>query len=96
MKTLFDDAAVMNGYLNGQLVKGSPELFFAQLESMPSLESVGAPYEAKIEAVNADDAIGSVTIRETGFGPMSFTNYLHIMKDSSGWKIVSKTFFGKQ
>lgn len=92
LRELFHKTAVMNGFLGGQLVIGSPEPFFSQLEGNPSLKSAGAPYQAKIEHSHCSGKIGSVTIAETGFGDMSFTNYLHLLFADGKWTIVSKTF----
>lgn len=95
MRAIFDDAAVMNGYIDGQLMKGTPAPFLEQLENNPSLKSQGAPYKATIESIEAHDGIGCSVIKEDGFGPLSFMTYLHMIQDGSEWKIVSKTFFGR-
>lgn len=92
MKKLFHESAVMNGYLRGQPGMGGPGPFIADLANNPSLKSGNAPYKASIDYIHVSGNIGSVTISETGFGDMSFTNYFHLMKEHGEWKIVSKTF----
>ena len=92
MKKLFHKSAVINGYLRGQPGMGGPEPFIDQLGNNPSLESGNAPYKASIDYIHVSGKIGSVTISETGFGDMSFTNYFHLMKENGEWKIVSKTY----
>lgn len=92
MKKLFHESAVMNGYLRGQPGMGGPEPFIDQLGNNPSLASGNAPYKATIDYIHVSGKIGSVTISETGFGDMSFTNYFHLMKENGEWKIVSKTY----
>ncbi len=95
LRKLFHPSAVMNGYLDGQLVIGGPEPFFDQMASMPSLKTSGASYEANISAVEEAGNVGTVTIVETGFGPKSFTNYLSLIKENDEWQIISKTFTGE-
>lgn len=92
LRSLFAETATMSGYLKGELVVGTPEPFFAQMESNPSLKSGGAPYEATIDHLHVSGNIGSVTISETGFGDMAFVNYLHLLRVGDNWLIVSKTF----
>ena len=92
MKKIFHKSAVMNGYLRGQSGMGGPDRFIDQLENNPSLKSAKAPYKATIDYIHVSGKIGSVTISETGFGEMSFTNYFHLMKENGEWKIVGKTY----
>lgn len=92
MKKLFHKSAVMNGYLRGRPGMGGPDPFIHDLANNPSLKSGNAPYKATIDYIHVSGKIGSVTISETGFGDMNFTNYFHLMKDNGEWKIVSKTF----
>jgi hypothetical protein len=95
MRSIFSSTAVMNGYLDGELISGGPEPFFNQLETSPSLESLGAPYKAEVKSIDVDGDVASVVIHETGYGPMTFTNYLHLVKKDTKWEITSKTFVGR-
>jgi hypothetical protein len=92
LQSLFSADAVMNGNLGGKLVEGSPDSFFNDLSSMPSLKDSGAKYEANIQQLSVTGSIASVTLIETGFGPFNFTNYFHLLKKNGEWRIVSKTF----
>lgn len=92
LRSAFADNAVMNGYLDNQLLEGTPEPFIQDVTSKPSLKSSGADYEASIEHVLITGNVASVVMRETGFGPFNFTNYFHLLKKNGEWKIVSKTF----
>ncbi len=95
LRKIFHESAVMNGYMDGKLLMSGPEPFIEQMGSNPSLKASGAPYKAAIDYIDVSGNIGSVTISETGFGPKSFTNYLHVLKQDGEWKIVSKTFTGE-
>ena len=93
LRNCFHSNAVMSGYLNGQFMTGSPEPFFNDIESNPSMAEGGAPYKGEIVFLNITGNVASVTIKETGFGGgMSFTDYFHLIKDHDSWKIISKTF----
>lgn len=96
VKTLrgcFHPKAVMNGYLQDQLLIGGPEPFFENMENNPSMAEGGAPYKAEITFVDVVGNVASVTLKETGFaGTMAFTDYFHLIKEQGGWKIFSKTF----
>ena len=68
------------GRLDGQLIEGTPEPFFNDLASQPSLRDSGADYKASIESIHVTGNVASAVLRETGFGPFSFTDYFHLLK----------------
>ncbi len=93
LRKAFHPKALMAGYLQGQLVIGTPEPFFADIEKHPSMAKSGAPYKAEIKSVDVVGQIASVILVETGFfGVMNFTDYFHLLKEHGEWKIISKTF----
>jgi hypothetical protein len=96
LRKVFHPNALMAGYLQGQLVIGTPEPFFADIEKHPSMAGSNAPYKAEIKSVDVAGQIASVILVETGFfGVMSFTDYFHLLKEHGEWKIISKTFTSK-
>ena len=100
LRGAFADDAVMNGYVGDRLVAGTPEPFFRQVGSNPPLKSPGTgpapdpgPNPAyDIEHLSITNNAASAVLRETGFGPHDFTDYMHLLKRDGVWKIVSKTF----
>lgn len=92
LRAVFASDAIMNGYLDGTLLEGTPEPFFQNVASNPSLKSSGFEPEYTIEQVSITHQIASVVLRETGFGPFNFTDYMHLLKRDGVWKIISKTF----
>lgn len=92
MRAIFHPKATMNGFLNGEQLVGDPEPFLQQLAAMPSLESSSAPYQAQLEYIDICGRTASVTLTEEGFGPMSFCNYLQLIKEGEQWLIINKTF----
>lgn len=96
LRQSFHPNAVMNGYLVGQLMLTTPEPFIAQMENAP-IKDTDADYRPEITDIAIDGQVASVTLKETGFpGGVRFTNYFHLIDDGSGWKIISKAFFGQQ
>jgi hypothetical protein len=96
LRKVFHPKALMAGYLQEQLVIGTPEPFFADIEKHPSMAKSGAPYKAKMKSVDVAGQIASVILVEKGFfGTMSFTDYFHLLKEHGEWKIISKTFTSK-
>jgi hypothetical protein len=93
LRKVFHSKALMAGYLQEQLVIGTPEPFFADIEKHPSMAENGTSYKAEIKSVDVTGQIASVILAETGFfGTMSFTDYFHLLKEHGEWKIISKTF----
>jgi hypothetical protein len=93
LRSLFHPHAAMTGYLGDELLIGTPEPFFADLSSRPSMADSGHPYEATISAVDAQGRAATATLVEHGFfGIHSFVNYYHLLLIDGEWKIMSKTF----
>ena len=93
LRDSFHENAVMNGYLNGELILGDPTPFIEQVESMPSMKEGGVEYEANISDVSVTGNVATATLKETGFaGSLTFTDYFHLIDDGNGWKIISKNF----
>ena len=93
LRKAFHSKALMAGYLQDQLVIGTPEPFFADVEKNPSMAESGAPYKAEIKSIDVAGQIASAILVETGFfGVLSFTDYFHLLKEHGEWKIISKTF----
>lgn len=92
LRGVFADDAVMNGYVDGRLVTGTPEPFIRQVESNPSLKSSGVELKYNIEHISITNNAASVVIRENEFGRFNFADYMHLLKRDGAWKIISKTF----
>lgn len=93
LKACFHPRAVMNGYLGDKLLIGTPEPFFQDMGSNPSMASGGLPYKGEIVSLEVQEAVASVTLKEEGFpDDMAFVDYFHLINDGGAWKIISKTF----
>ncbi len=92
LRDCFHSKAVMNGYVQEQLLIGGPEPFFKNIEDSPSMAKTGAPFKGEIIFLDVVGNIASVTVKETGYGDVAFTDYFHLLKEQGEWKIMSKTF----
>ena len=92
LREVFAGDAVMNGYVGERLVAGSPEPFIQRVSSEPALKSLGLELKYVIEQVAVTGNAAAVVLKEYEFGDFSFTDYMHLLKRDSSWKIVSKTF----
>ena len=93
LRSTFHPAASMAGYLGDDLLVGTPEPFFDDIGSRPSMAGSDAPYKADVSAIQVAGRVASATVEESGFfGAMSFVNFFHLLNVDGDWKIVSKTF----
>lgn len=93
LKQSFHEKAVMNGYLAGQLLMATPDIFISEVCKSP-MNATDFNYSPVISELNFDENVASATLLETYPDGMRFTNYMHLIDDGSGWKIISKTFIG--
>jgi hypothetical protein len=87
----FHEKAVMNGYLGGQLLLATPEVFINEICKSP-MNQTDFDYSPIVTELSIEDKVATVTLVETYPDGMSFTNYFHLLDDGNGWKIISKTF----
>ncbi|MCC8086930.1 MAG: nuclear transport factor 2 family protein [Clostridium sp.] len=94
LSSCFPESAKMTGYLGDTLVDGTPEPFFEDMASGPSMALGKEPYEAEIQFIHITGRTASAAVHETGFrGNTCLTDYFQLLKLEDGsWKIVSKTF----
>lgn len=93
LKCCFAPQAVMNGFLNGGILRSTPQPFIDDIASAPSMKEQNCSYEATILSESITGEIASVIVRETGFrGTTAMENHFHLMKIDGQWKIVSKLF----
>ncbi len=92
LRDVFAPDAVMNGYLDGRLITGTPEPFIQNVASRPSIKSSGTDPKYQIEQLSITHNAAAATLQEVGFGPYNFTDYMHLLKRDGVWKIISKTF----
>lgn len=93
LRTIFHPGASMTGYLGDDLLVGTPEPFFVDIGTRPSMAEAAAPYKAEITSIQVSGRAATATLAESGFfGVMRFVNYFHLLNVDGDWKIISKTF----
>jgi hypothetical protein len=93
LRSVFHPEARMTGYLGDMLLIGTPEPFFEDMGSQPSMETTGAPYQAEICFVQITGNVASAIIRETGFrGVATLEDQFHLIRIDNDWSIISKNF----
>ncbi|MFT5350858.1 MAG: hypothetical protein ACI909_001554 [Planctomycetota bacterium] len=93
LKAIFHEQALMSGYMMGQYLMGSPEPFFQVVKNPPPQATPTAGnYKGEITSVEISGPVASVTLKETGFMGMNFTDYFHLARIEDKWLIISKTF----
>ncbi len=92
LRAIFHEQALMSGYMGGEYMMGSPEPFFQIVAHPPEGGAVDKDYHGEISAVALSGPVASVTLKESGFMGMNFTDYFHLARINDRWLIISKTF----
>jgi hypothetical protein len=88
----FHPDARMSGVLQGKLLVGTPQPFFDAVATAPAPIESGEPYAAKISHLDVAGPVATASLDEGPYLGMHFTNYFHLLKIGTEWRIVSKTF----
>lgn len=88
-KELFIDEAVLFGYLDGKLERGSIEQFYHNVDTVAG----GEEFKARIDVVAIEETLAVVRVLEEKWGGrIDFTDYLLLLKMGSEWKCVAKAY----
>lgn len=88
-KKLFTEDAVLFGFLNGKMERGSIEQFYHNVDTVGAGES----FKARIDVVNVEETLAVVRVLEESWGgSIDFTDYLLLMKINGEWKCVAKAY----
>ena len=89
LKRIFDENAVMVGYLGPDLLNGGVAPFYDALEA----NEVGADYTSDVKNLTVTDKIAQATTEEKNLLGLNFTNHFHMVQRADGtWRITSKLF----
>lgn len=93
LKTIFHENASMYGYLGDDSVVGTPQIFFDDLKSKPSMKESKIDCKMVIGNINVTGNIATASIYvDNFFGAFRVNDYFHLLKIDNEWKIVCKTF----
>jgi len=93
LRSVFHPHARMTGFLGEEFLLGTPEPFFQDMASAPSMESQGTNYHAEIRELTIAGRIASVVLYETGFrGEGVLEDHFQLVCLKGTWSILSKNF----
>tara|TARA_B100000686_G_scaffold25563_1_gene24756 strand:+ start:386 stop:775 length:390 start_codon:yes stop_codon:yes gene_type:complete len=67
-------------------------VYFEMIKNRPSPLAQNLPRNDKIISINKSGPSTAMAIVSCAIPPKYFTDYLTILKNSDGWRIISKTF----
>ena len=88
MKSAFHPAAIMYGYLNGQLFDGSIQALYDAVDKFG--ESPDTKSRIDILAIEGTSASVRVTIED--WHGLAFTDFHSLLKIDGKWQIIAKVF----
>lgn len=88
-KELFVEEAVLFGYLDGKLERGSIKQFYHNVDTV----GAGEDFVARIDVVAVEETVAVVRVLEEKWGGrIDFTDYLLLLKIGNEWKCVAKSY----
>ena len=88
-KELFTDDAVLFGWLDGSLERGSIEQFYRNVDTV----GAGTDFKARIDVVSVEETVAVVRVLEEKWGGrIDFTDYLLLLKIDGRWRCVAKAY----
>ncbi|WP_448950287.1 nuclear transport factor 2 family protein [Labrys neptuniae] len=92
LETCFHPKAVMNGFLMGHAVIGTPELFLNDIDRMAREGVRNEGYKAEIDGLLVQGSVASATIAMAGLAGLTFKDFMHVVEEDGRWSIISKLF----
>lgn len=88
-RELFTNDAVLFGFLDGELERGSIEQFYHNVDTV----SGGEAFKARVDVVAVEETLAVVRVLEEGWGGrIDFTDYLLLLKIGGEWRCVAKAY----
>lgn len=93
LKTIFHENASMYGYLGPDAVIGTPEIFYADISSKPSMKEQGIDCRCVVKRIEIQENIADAIITVDNFyGAARVEDHFHLLKLDGKWRILCKTF----
>ena len=88
-KELFTQDAVLFGWLDGALERGSIEQFYRNVDTV----GAGDDFKARIDVMAVEETVAVVRVLEEKWGGrIDFTDFLLLLKIDGQWKCVAKAY----
>jgi Putative lumazine-binding len=88
----FHPKSILTGYLKGQAIVGTPELFLNDIDRMVAAGVRNTGYQAKIDSLTVTGSVASATVVMSGLAGLDFEDYMHLVEENGRWSIISKLF----
>lgn len=93
LKTIFHEEASMNGYLGDTMLIGTPQPFYDDISSKPSMQAGGIDCSYTITSLQVNGKIAMVEMHVYNFyGVVDVIDAFHLLNVNGTWRIVCKTF----
>lgn len=93
LREIFHPQASMNGFLGENLLVGTPEPFYEDLESKPSMAQRGDDCRCVLQSVKVTGGIAEASLLVDGFyGAATIEDHFHLLLVEGHWRILCKTF----
>ncbi len=88
-RQLFTEDAVLFGFLDGKLERGSINQFYNNVDTV----SGGEHFKGRIDVLMVEETMAVVRVLEEGWGNrIDFTDVLLLLKIDGQWKCVAKVY----
>lgn len=93
LKSVFDENAGLHGYIMGNLVNGSLDMFLKDVAEKPAPSKSGEPFRATVVEIHVNRNVARGTVIEESYFGLNFMDHFHLLKTDKGWVIVDKIFY---
>lgn len=93
LKSIFDENARLHGYIMGNFVNGTLDVFLKDVAEKPAPVKSGEPFRATIVEMHVDETVARGTVIEQSYFGLNFRDHFHLLKTDRGWVIVDKIFY---
>jgi hypothetical protein len=90
----FNDLAVVCGYIGTELFLKHVKTLYDYVLSETPPSKKGDPFTVDVKSIEVAGQTATVTLAEHDYLGYDYTTYLHLIRDDTGWSIVSKLFDG--
>lgn len=90
LKQAFHPDAQMYGHMMGGEMAGSVQAFYDHVASSDAPDA--EKYHASIVSVEVSGSVAHARLHEDNYQGFDFVDHFLLFKDTTGWRIVTKTF----
>ena len=91
----FNDLAIVCGYMGKELFLKHVKTLYDYVLSEEPPSKKGELFTCEVKLIEIAGETAAVTLAEHNYLGYDYTTYLHLIRDESGWSIVSKLFDGR-